>query len=309
MKLLGVLLLRSLADALAAALGAAAREPGARLGRVLRVRRLPVADVHLGPRGEHVRHAPLRAVRHLLLPRPAAHRDVRRRAAGRPRRRPLVLGRGRVGPLQLHRARPRPRGRADRRPQRLRLPAGVRAAARLLPARPRRSAARWLWPSAARCWWRATLATLSRGALVGLAALAPWAIFTRRIPLTRRAARLRRGAQRGRRRVRAVGAGAPGPARAEEPGRRPERRVAPGAVDRRGAEAADGSHHRCRPGALRARRVRVGAQQPASRWRTPWSTTPTCTCWPSSGSSGWSASSASSCRRGDCSRAGAEEPT
>ena len=30
----------------------------------------------------------------------------------------------------------------------------------------------------------ATLATLSRGALVGLAALAPWAVLTRRVPLS-----------------------------------------------------------------------------------------------------------------------------
>ena len=70
----------------------------------------------------------------------------------------------RLGPLRLHRARPRTRGRADRGPQRLRLPDGLRAAAGVLPARRGEAPADRCGPPAACCWSRATLATLSRGA-------------------------------------------------------------------------------------------------------------------------------------------------
>ena len=134
-KILGVAAVRGLAAAGARALRAAAGEPRARLGRLLRARRRALAAVRARPADSVARRAALRAVHRVLLPRPAAHAHDRGRAQARPRRRPLVHAGRRVGRLRLRRARPRARRRADRGPERLRLPDGVRAPARLLPAR------------------------------------------------------------------------------------------------------------------------------------------------------------------------------
>ncbi len=57
----------------------------------------------------------------------------------------------RLGPLRLHRAQPRTRGGADRGPQRLRLPDGLRTAAGVLPARGGEAPADRCGPSAACC--------------------------------------------------------------------------------------------------------------------------------------------------------------
>ena len=97
------------------------------------------------PADSIVRHAALRAVHRLLLPRPAAHAHDRGRAQAPPRasssraRWPAALGH-----LRLRRARPRARRRADRGPERLRLPddaARSRSPAYLLAEEKRRRAA------------------------------------------------------------------------------------------------------------------------------------------------------------------------
>ena len=124
----------------------------------------------------------------------------------------------------------------------------------------------------------------------------------------RRPARHRRDRERGGARVRAVGAAAPRPAVEQEPHRRQERQRARGAVDRGGADGR-------RPAAARAsgRAASASSRPPTSATtrsrsaRTRSSTTPTCTCWPRPACWAWWASSASSPRRGGCSRAGAEE--
>ena len=102
---------------------------------VLRPRRGTLAAVRARPVRQHPRLAALRAVHRVLLPRPAAHAHDRGRAQAPPRRRPLVHARRRVGHLRLRRAQPRARRRADRGPERLRLPDELCAPARLLPAR------------------------------------------------------------------------------------------------------------------------------------------------------------------------------
>ena len=116
-------------------LRAAAGEPGAGMGRLLPLRGPALDAVRARPGRQRVRRAALPAVRRVLLPRAAAHPHDRGRPQGRARLRAVVHPRGRLGPLRLHRARPRTRRGADRRPQRLRLPDGLRAAAGVLPAR------------------------------------------------------------------------------------------------------------------------------------------------------------------------------
>ena len=138
--------------------------------------------------------------------------------------------------------------RARRRPQRLRVPARHRAPAGRLPDRPGPPL-----PARCGCWRRspivaALLATLSRGALVGILALVVWAVLTRRVPIGGSAGG-RRGARRDpRARARVLGAADRGARAGQGQGGHRQRAVARGAVEGRAADGGRPPAARHRPG-------------------------------------------------------------
>ena len=153
----------------------------------------------------------------------------------------------------------------------------------------------------------ATLATLSRGALVGLAALAPWAILTRRVPLT--------GVLLGVVTIVSV-AGLAFALWAPILNDRLSMKshIADKNVDAREAlwtgavrMAADRPFTGVGPGRFGIESSAYVRNNPVPLGEDRWSTTRTCTCSPRSACSASSASSASSPRPGGCSRAGVEE--
>ena len=208
------------------------------------------------------------AVRRVLLPRAAAHPHDRGRPQGGAGLRAVVHPGRRLGPLRLHRAQPRTRGGADRGPQRLRLPDGLRIAAGVLPARGGEAPADrvgHLLPAADRRHVRDAFAGCidrPRGPRAVGRAVAPH-------PAQRRGARARRGAQRRGARLRTVGAAAQRSPLDEGPHRGQERGRARGAMDGRGADGRRPAVHRRRAGPLRHRVTALRAQQPDPARRDP----------------------------------------